>query len=379
MANSIPTQQNEQNETAPAAQPEPAKKKSPVFFIILAVMILGGAYFVVSRYMHSRHHEETDDAQIVANLSPVISKISGYISEVRVKDNQYVQIGDTLLVLDARDLTMALEQARAALGTARSNLSSAQAQTSATRQNISTVQAAVATAEAQIEAAKVNVWRTSQDLKRYENLIKDHSITQQQYEQVLAAKQTADKQLQVLLQQKNQTAAQTGVIQSQVAASGEQADIARASIKQREVDVQQAELNLSYTVITAAVSGVVSKVPVQPGQFVQAGARLFSLVLSNDKWIVANFKETQISRMTEGQEVSVSVDAFPKHQFKAHVASFSPATGATFALLPPDNASGNFVKVVQRLPVKIEFDGKQDSLINKLRPGMNALVDVYLN
>ncbi|ULT41454.1 HlyD family secretion protein [Niabella defluvii] len=375
MANHTVTESNEQ---APANAPA-AKKKKSYIFIILAVMIVLGAYFGISGYIHGQRHEETDDAQVEANLSPVISKISGYVSEVRVRDNQFVNRGDTLLILDKRDLTMALQQAEAALGTARSNLSSSEASTTATHKNIGTADAAVATANAQIEAAKVNVWRTGEDLKRYENLIKDHSITQQQYEQALAAKQSADKQLEILVAQRNQAAAQTSVVKSQVAASSEQSAIARSGIRQKEVEVENAKLNLSYTVITAAESGVVSKVPVQVGQFIQAGAQLFNIVLSNEKWVVANFKETQIAKMVEGQKVSVKVDAFPRHEFEARLTSFSPATGARFALLPPDNASGNFVKVVQRLPVKIEFTDKNDSLIQKLRPGLNVVVDVHLN
>lgn len=375
MANNTVTEANEQ---APASAPA-TKKRSPIFFIILGIMVVLGAYFGISGYIHAQSHEETDDAQVEANLSPVISKISGYISEVRVRDNQFVNKGDTLIILDKRDLTMALQQAEAALGTARSNLSSAEASTSATNKNIGTANAAVATANAQIEAAKVNVWRTGEDLKRYENLIKDHSITQQQYEQALAAKQSADKQLDILVAQRNQAAAQTSVVKSQVSASSEQSAIARSSIRQKEVEIENAKLDLSYTVIVAAESGVVSKVPVQVGQFIQAGAQLFNIVLNNDKWVVANFKETQIAKMIEGQKVSVKVDAFPSHEFDARLASFSPATGARFALLPPDNASGNFVKVVQRLPVKIEFTNKNDSLIQKLRPGLNVVVDVHLN
>ncbi len=375
MANNTVTEVNEQ---APVSAPA-AKKRSPIFFIILGIMVVLGAYFGISGYIHGQSHEETDDAQVEANLSPVISKISGYISEVRVQDNQLVNKGDTLIILDKRDLTLALHQAEAALGTARSNLSSAQASTSATNQNIGTANAAVATANAQIEAAKVNIWRTTEDLKRYENLIKDHSITQQQYEQALAAKQSADKQLEILIAQRNQAAAQTNVVRSQVSASSEQSAIARSSIRQKEVEIENAKLNLSYTAIIAAESGVVSKVPVQVGQFIQAGAQLFNVVLNNDKWVVANFKETQIAKMVEGQKVSVKVDAFPKHEFEAKLTSFSPATGARFALLPPDNASGNFVKVVQRLPVKIEFTDKNDSLIQKLRPGLNVVVDVHVN
>lgn len=365
-----------QNQQGEAGQ---KKKRSPVFFIILAALVIGGGYFGIKAFIYSQHHEDTDDAQVAANVSPVISKIPGYIAGVKVKDNQFVHKGDTLLVLDTRDLEMALEQAEAALGTARSNVASARAGTEAAHKNIGTAAAAVATADAQIEAAKVNVWRTSEDLKRYENLIKDHSITQQQYEQALAAKQTADRQLAILKEQRNQAAAQTGAVSSQSKATAEQISVSAATMHQREVDVENAKLNLSYAVIVAHEDGVVSKVPVQTGQFIQAGAQLFSIILDNDKWVVANFKETQLSRMVTGQKVEIDVDAFPKHHFEGVVSSFSPATGSVSALLPADNASGNFVKVVQRVPVRIEFVNKNDSLIQKLRAGMNVLVDVHLN
>lgn len=362
-----------------ATSTAPAKKKNKFFIIILALLVIGGGWFGVSKYIHGQHHEETDDAQVVANISPVISKIPGYVLKVYVKDNQFVQKGDTLLVLDDRDLKMSLAQAEAALGTAQSNLNAARANSNAASRNISSTTAAISTANSQIEAAKVNVWRTSQDLTRYENLIKDHSITQQQYEQALAAKQLAEKQLQILVDQKNQASTQTGVVSSQSSATAQQIGVASSVIKQRQVDVDNAKLNLSYTVITAPESGLVSKVPVQAGQYLQPGQQLFSVVLSNDKWVVANFKETQYNKMHEGQQVKVHADAFPGHDFDATLSSFSPATGATFALLPPDNASGNFVKVVQRLPVKIDFINAQDSLLKKLRPGMNVFVDVHLD
>ncbi|HEX7756815.1 MAG TPA: HlyD family secretion protein [Niabella sp.] len=368
--NTVQEQPNESNQK---------KKRSPVFFIILALLVIVGGFFGIKAYVHALHHEDTDDAQIAANVSPVISKISGYIAEVKVNDNQFVHKGDTLLVLDTRDLKIALDQAEAALGTARSNVASAKAGTEAAHKNISTADAAVATADAQIEAAKVNVWRTGEDLKRYENLIKDHSITQQQYEQALAAKQTADRQLQVLQQQRNQAAAQTGAVSYQTKATAEQISVSASMVRQREVDVENAKLNLSYAVIVANADGVVSKVPVQIGQYIQAGAQLFSIVLNDEKWVVANFKETQLSKMVAGQKAAISVDAFPKHTFEGVVGSFSPATGSVSALLPADNASGNFVKVVQRLPVRIEFADKSDSLIRKLRAGMNVVVEVNLN
>lgn len=355
------------------------RKKSKGFIIVLFLLVAGGTWFGLTKYIHGKHHEETDDAQVEANISPVISRISGYVQIVYVKDNQFVHKGDTLMILDDRDLRIVLAQAEAALQTSKSNLDAARANTQASNSNINSSKAAVTTANAQIETARVNVWRTSEDFKRYENLIKDHSITQQQFEQALAAKQLAEKQLQVLIDQKNQASVQTGVVSSQSNATSTQIGVAGSVIKQREVDVENAKLNLSYTVITAPESGMVSKVPVQAGQFLQAGQSTFSIVLNNDKWVVANFKETQYNKMKEGQQVIVHADAFPKHDFAAVLSSFSPATGAKFALLPPDNASGNFVKVVQRLPVKIDFTNKGDSLLQRLRPGMNVSVDVHLD
>ncbi|MEO6229594.1 MAG: HlyD family secretion protein [Ferruginibacter sp.] len=363
---------------APAAPAEAPKKRSKGFIIVLALLVIGGGWFGINKYIHSLHHEETDDAQIEANISPVIPRVAGYVIDVRVKDNQQVKQGDTLIILDSRDLQLKVDQAEAALATARSNFGAAEASTNAAKANISSTQAGISTANAQIEAAKVNVWRTTQDYERYANLIKDHSITQQQYEQALAAKQTAERQLQILVQQKNQVAQQTNAVSSQSSATSSQIGVAGSIIKQREVDVENAKLNLSYAVVTAPTSGLVSKVNVQEGQFLQAGQAFFSIVSNEGIWVVANFKETQFEKMSVGQKVIVHADAYPGHIFEATLSSFSPATGSKFALLPPDNASGNFVKVVQRLPVKIEFD-KSDSLTKELRPGMNVDVDVHLD
>ena len=357
---------------------DPKKKKSILFPIILAILVLVGGFFGYRYIKYSQAHEETDDAQIAANLSPVISKISGYVKEIRVKDNQFVKKGDTLIILDNRDQKMVLAQAEAALGTARSNISSARATSTAAGKNINTSEAAVQVASAQIAAAKVNVWKTTQDLQRYANLVKDHTITQQQYETALAAKQSADAQLKILMDQRNQISQQTVVVNSQTAATSEQIGVASSVANQREVEVENARLMLSYTVITASEDGFVSKVPIQEGQFLQAGAQLFSLVLNNDKWVIANFKETQLSKMVEGQKVDLEIDAFPKKKFEGTVSSFSPATGSTFSILPPDNASGNFVKVVQRLPVKIDFVKLDPNIAKKLRTGMNVKVTVSL-
>lgn len=373
-------QQNETKNTqaAQAANNEAPKKRSKGFLITLIVLVLAGTIFGVTKYLHSLRHEETDDAQIDANISPVIPRISGYVTEVRVKDNQKVKKGDTLVVLDNRNELIQVAQAKAALEVAKSNLNVAQATTSASRANISTYEANVSTADAQIEAAKVTLRRAEQDYDRYANLIKDHSITQQQYEQAEAAKESAQRQLQVLMDQKNAVKRQVGAASSQSSATATQISVANASIAQKQADLSNAELNLSYTVITAPEDGRVSKINVQLGQYLQAGQSLFSIVMDTNPWVVANFKETQVEKMRPGQVVIIKADAYPGHQFEAKVSSFSPATGSRFALLPPDNASGNFVKVVQRLPVKIEFTGN-DPLVKELRPGMNVDVDVHVD
>lgn len=358
---------------------ETPKKRSPVFLIVLAALVIGGAWFGISKYTHGQHHEETDNAHVESNISSVIPRISGYVAEIKVSDNQRVHKGDTLVLLDDRDLQLRLQQAEAALATAQSNLGVARSTTGAATANIATTRASIGTINAQIEAAKIAVWRATQDYNRYANLIKDHSITQQQYEQALAAKQTAESQVQVLEQQRLQAAQQTAAVTSQSGATAQQIGVANATIKQRQVDVEDAKLNLSYAVVTAQADGLVSKVNVQPGQFLQAGQSLFSIVLNNDVWVIANFKETQFNKMKIGQKVTIHIDAFPKHNFDAQVTSFSPATGSSFAILPPDNASGNFVKVVQRLPVKIEFTNKNDAMLKQLRSGMNADVDVHLD
>ncbi len=376
------SQEQQTNETKKHPHPHtehPAPKKSSKGFVIaLVVLVLVGGTFGGTKYIHGLHHEETDDAQIEANISPVIPRIAGYVMEVRVKDNQRVKKGDTLIVLDNRTEQIQVMQAEAALQAAKSNNTVAQAMTTASRATIATYEANVQTSDAQIEAAKVTLTRATQDYNRYANLIKDHSVTQQQFEQADAAKQSAERQLQVLTDQKNAANRQTSAASSQSNATAQQVSVTNATIQQRQADLENAKLSLSYTVVTAAEDGLVSKVNVQVGQYLQAGQSLFSIVLDESPWVVGNFKETQLSKMRVGQKVTVHVDAFPGHDFEAKLSSFSPATGARFALLPPDNASGNFVKVVQRLPIKIEFTGN-DPLVKDMRPGMNVDIDVHID
>ena len=361
-----------------AAATPPKRKLNKRFIVVLMLLVLVGGSFGLYSFLHGQHHEETDDAQIEANIAPVIPRISGYVDEVRVHDNQRVNKGDTLLVLDSRDLSIRVEQAEAALAAAQGSLNVTEGSTTVAQANVVSSQANVSTVAAQIEVARITLQRATQDYDRYANLIKDHSINQQQFEQAQAAKLTAAAQLRVLQEQRNAAASQSAAVSSQSSATGRNIGVANATIKQRQADLENARLALSYAVITAPEEGFVSKVNVQPGQFVNAGGSLFAVVLNNSVWVVANFKETQLPKMKVGQETEVSVDALGGKTFMGKIASFSPATGARFSLLPPDNASGNFVKVVQRIPVRIEFTDRSNPSISLLRAGMNANVDVHL-
>lgn len=369
----------ENNQSQPQPAEEVKKPKSKRFAIVFGALVLVGGSYGMVKYMHAQKHEETDDAQIESLISPVIPRVSGYIKEIKVKDNQMVRKGDTLIILDDRDFRIKIAEVEASIAAAQSNASVAGAGIPVVNANVFSAESNVSTVDAQIEAAKVSVWRANQDFARYENLIKDHSITQQQFEQASAVKQTAERQLDVLRAQKQSASRQTAAIGQQKNVSAGQVSVANATIKQRQAELESANLSLSYTVITAAVDGQISRVNLQPGQLLQAGQSLFNIVPENTKWVVANFKETQLTKMKLNQKVLIKVDAYPDHEFEAKVTSFSPATGSKFSLLPPDNASGNFVKVVQRLPVKIEFTNGNDERLKQLRAGMNVDVDVHLD
>ncbi len=352
------------------------KKKTNIrFIIILTVLIVLGGGFGIMKYLHAQQHQETDDAQLESDITGVIPRVSGYIKEIRVKDNQYVRKGDTLIILDDHDYRVRLSEAEAGVQIAESNISLAEAGEVSSQSSIPVSQAQEKTLGANIETAKINLWRANNDFERYANLYKDHSITKQQYEQALAAKQSAEAQLRAAQDQQAAAMHQTNVARTQTNASSQQIKVAQANYTKSQTAVDGAKLNLSYTIIIAPVDGYVSRINLQVGQFVQPGQSLFNLV-GQKVWIVANFKETQMDKIRPGQMAEISVDAYPNHKFRAKVTSFAPATGSKFALLPPDNASGNFVKVVQRIPIKIEFTDTKDEMLKLLRPGMNVVVDV---
>jgi membrane fusion protein (multidrug efflux system) len=348
------------------------------FTIFLTLIIVGGSYGTY-KYLHAQSHELTDDAQIEKKMNPIIPRVSGYVDKVYVKDNDYVKKGDTLFTIDQRDFKIKIEEAKSTLVAAESSFEVSKADISGALASIAVSNANVQSAEGSIEAAKIRLGRLTSDYNRYNNLYKNHSITKQQYEQALAAKQEAETQVRILQQQEKASSFQKSVIEAKSKVSNKQTDVAAANIKRAQAQLEAAQLNLTYTVITAAIDGQVSKVDIQPGQLVQAGQSLFQIINNASAWVIANFKETQLNKMVEGQKVTIKVDAYPDYDFQGTIASFSPATGSRFSLLPPDNATGNFVKTIQRLPVKISLDATNDpKKIQLLRPGMNADVDVHL-
>ena len=355
------------------------QKKNKRFGVVLAIILVVGGAAGVYFYEHALHHEETENAQVKADVSQVISRVSGYVKHVMVQDNQDVKAGDTLLVIDERDYIVKVKEAEAALAVAKSNLEVARHGVSVGKNEVDAAQANVLAADASIEEAKVRQWRAQRDFERYENLWKDHTITEQQYEQALAEKQAADRQLELLQKQREIAQRQTKTSNAQSTVTSSRVAVAEATVEQCEAALEAAKLSLSYTAIIAPYDGQLSAIDLEPGQMIQAGQSLFNLVNTESYWIVANFKETQLERMEVGQNVEIVVDAFPSHDFEAEVSSISPATGNTFALLPADNATGNFVKVVQKIPVKIVFKDSKDPFLKKIKAGMNAEVDVHIN
>lgn len=349
------------------------------FTIIFIVMLTLGLVYGGYKYIHSLSHETTDDAQVAKKMNPIIPRVGGYITKVYIKDNALVKKGDTLFVIDNSDYLVKVEEAKAALTAAENSYEVAKADIGTAQASVSVSDANVQSANGSIETAKIRLRRATNDFERYNNLYKNHSITKQQYEQAEAAKQEAQSQLKILQDQQKASSFQKSVASARTNVSNKQLLVAEANVKRAQAMLLAANLNLGYTVVTASIDGQVSSIDIQPGQLVQPGQSLFYIVNNQETWVIANFKETQLDKMRVGQKVKLKIDAFPETEFEGEISSFSPATGSKFSLLPPDNASGNFVKTVQRIPVRINFTKNNDKeKLQLLRSGMNADVDVIL-
>ena len=394
---------------APSAAAEaPAAKKTSRAKIVLPVLVVIAATVGGASYALGRGHESTDDAQIEGHIVNVAARATGQVAHVLVHDNQLVEEGDVLLEIDDRDLQARLLGARADLASAKAQLASANAQLALTERSVVaslkqakggitqassgflSSRAAADQARADILVATSKRTLSETDQKRAESLFAQGAISQAEVDRQRAAFDQADAQLTQakarLASAEAGSANTVGAVETaqgrlaQAETGPEQLDAARAAagvaaarVQQAEAALSLADLNLSYAKVKAPLRGVVSRRSVEPGQLVSPERTLLALVPPDDVWVVANFKEDQVKEMRAGQPAEITIDTYGRRTFAAHVESLAGASGSRFALLPPDNASGNFTKVVQRIPVLIRLDAKPDVAF---RPGMSAYASV---
>ncbi|ASZ12998.1 HlyD family secretion protein [Chitinophaga pendula] len=328
--------------------------------VVLCLVVWGGRTL-----LYQLKYEETNDAQVDEYINPVTVKVTGYIAEIRYEENQEVKKGDTLVLIDNREYAAHQEEAVAALH-------NAEAQIGVLRSAIHTSGQSAKVSEAQISAAKARLWHHEQEYERYRKLYDVESATRQQLEREQAALEVARSEYAAA--QETYAAALARIEDART-----QQDVAIAEVGRRSAILKKNELDVSYTVINAPYDGKMGRRTIQPGQLVQAGQTLAYIVDHEaGKWVIANFKETQIRHMHIGEQVAITVDAYPGQRFSGTIVSLSAATGSRFSLLPPDNATGNFVKIAQRIPVRIQLNGPPETL-RWLNAGMSAIVCVVKN
>jgi len=394
----------------PAPPPPPASNnRRSIVIVVILLLVLGAAFF----YWRSTFTEDTDDAQVDGNLYQVSSRITGHVVKVYVDDNQTVQAGDLLAEIDPTDYQVALDQAKADLANAQAQYVQASTNVPITSTTVTTgvttsasdvkgsadtvaqAEKQVVAAQARVDQANANAKKAQDDVDRYTPLVQKDVISKQQFDtavQALAAAKAAvaEAEANVLAQQNAVSNARQRLAQSQAQSAQSvanrpgqirvetaRATAAEASVKQAESRVQQAELNLSYTKITAPTAGIVNKKNVEVGANLSVGQDLMTIIPLTDLWVTANFKETQLERMHRCQKVTLKVDAYGGRKFSGRITQVGGATGSMLSLFPPENATGNYVKVVQRIPVRIDFTNlQQEDGDYALRPGLSVTPEV---
>lgn len=332
---------------------------------VCILLVLSGISWTVNYFWRYFNYEITNDAMVDQYIAPLNIRVSGYIKDVRFTEHQQVHAGDTLLILDNREYLIKVKDAEAALMDARGSKD-------VLHSGIQTSEVNIAIQDANIAETKAKLWQQEQEYKRYANLLAEESVSLQQYEQVKASYEATQARFQALLEQKK-------AAKSQFSETNHKSTGVEANILRKEADLDMASLNLSYTVVIAPYDGYMGRRTLEPGQFVQGGQTISFLVRSNDKWITANYKETQIAHIFIGQKVRIKVDAFKGKTFNGTVAAISEATGSKYALVPTDNSAGNFVKVQQRIPVRIELNDASPEEMASLRAGMMVETEALRN
>lgn len=340
------------------------QRRNILLNIITILLTLGAIIWVVTYFIKYYEYEITNDATVEQYISPVNSRISGYISKVYFTDHEFVNEGDTLVLIDDREYKIKLMDAEAALKDAEASLS-------VLHSSINTSVVNVSVSEANIQESKARLWKSEHDLKRYENLLAADAVSKQQYEQVRTEYEATKAHYNALLKQQES-------LKSLSEENHKKTASIEATIARKEADIALAKLNLSYTVIRAPYSGYVGRRALEEGQLIQAGQTITNLVRNDGKWVIANYKEKQIGNIFIGQEVRIKVDAIKNKVFKGKVTAISEATGSKYSLLPTDNAAGNFVKIQQRIPVRIDFVDLPEEYMSKLRAGMMVETEAVL-
>ncbi len=347
--------------TTPAEQSNEPKTKNRILTIISIIIIGAGMLWAASLLFNLRGDNFTDNAQIDGNINSVAARVQGYIKEIHFNANQPVKKGDTLAVLVDDEYKIKVRQAEADLENAIAGLHVQEV-------GYKIAVANSATQLASIGAAKANFTKADKDYNRFSNMFRDSAVTRNHFDAATASKESASANYESV--QKQQTATKLAVEQML-----KSIETAKANIKRKEADLDFARLQLSYCTILAPFDGECGDLTIQEGQLTNAGQNLVSLVVSNNIWVTANFKEIQMDKLTLGKRVEIKVDAFDDKSYEGVITSFSPASGAKFSMVPPDNSTGNFIKIIQRIPVRIDFSTSKDEL-KQLKPGMN--VSVYL-
>ncbi|MCM1137353.1 MAG: HlyD family secretion protein [Muribaculum sp.] len=336
------------------------RTKKILSYIVTLAIIIAAALWVASRFIHLGNVEFTDNAQIKRQIVPVNCRVQGYIKEIKFKEYQQVKKGDTLVIIDDADMRLRVAQAQA-------DYQNALAGRSVTDRSVASAKANVAVSEASIAEAKVLMENSAVDLERYRKLLEKNAVTRQQYDEAETDYKAKKARYEMLARQRSATSTVVTETCQRIAQN-------EAGIELTKALLETAELNLSYTVIIAPCDGYVSRKEIQIGELVQPGQTLVDIVDGNEVWVTANYKETQLKHINVGSEVKIKVDAIHDKTFSGKVVAISTATGAALSLLPQDNSAGNFVKIRQRIPVRIEFSDGTD--LDQLRAGMNVECEV---
>ena len=351
------------NAEAKKKQNRKNKIRAIISNVIVFALIGFGLFWLIRQYFHIGDKTYTEAAQVEEFINPINTRVSAYIKEIKFIEHQQVKKGDTLAILDDREIITQLGQAEAAY-------QNALAQRSATGSSINTVSNNVSVMESNIAGAKARLWNAEQNLNRYKNLLAAEAVTKQQFDQMKTEYDAQKAVYQTLINQKQSANLSTTEVRSKLG-------INDAEIKRTKAALDMAKINLSYTVITAPYDGVMGRRTISEGQLIQPGQQVATIVLNNQKWVTANFLESQMPNIRIGEKLMMTADALGGEKFEGVVTAVSAATGSRYSSVPTDNSTGNFIKVQQRIPVRIEFtDANKKEDVAKLSAGMNMNVSL---